>query len=1176
MRKVLVVFLLGWGLLPSSGLWAQEPELFLIFPRVKQDENTLTGLALANPTTQPAQVSLILVDNSGNLIEGPGITNPRELTIAPNQQVAQLVHELFGPGTVQVDGWILALSDNISLVGFFLSLSPDVQQIDGAEATVLRSLPRTLVFPEIFAGGTRFTEIQILAFSDEVVPVLLEAFNEQGQRIAQKTVQIPADFGRFSGRVSEIFPGSLPEKSYIRASAPAGMLGYESFGSHRFLGGRNAIGASDTALEIPFSLFGAQLAETSAISTQITIINPTDQPADLRISAFASGGSTRTPAAQKTVKLPAGAILKENARSFLELPSGDFVGWLRVDSSITGILGDVTFGDLQGEFLSSVELQASPVNDVVFSHVADGLGVFTGLTFLNISSDAAQVKVEVFDLNGNRTGSGTFLLQPFEHRPRLLSEIIPGFQSQIAGFIRMTSDIGVFAFELFGFVPPGQSSLVSLSAVPPQRGNGTISGQITPSFQAAVAAAGKLQAARSAAARYPASRAKKINLDPQHPFVPGEMVVQLRPGEDGSRLSRLYRARGLRVQSETPAGIQLLVHEELSGLQLLQRSEPSVHELSQGKLATLDLVESLNASPHILYAEPNYLYQTTASPNDEFSTLMWHYPAIQMDRAWDITVGDSDVIVAVIDTGAKFSHPDLGPRLTGGQYDFISDPQRALDGDGPDPAAEDPGDDPKKQFSTFHGTHVAGTIGAVTNNGTGVAGVNWVSPLMTVRVLGVQGGTLFDIVQGLLWTAGLPNASGTLPAKPAQVINMSLGSFAFSQTMADAVAAVLAKNITIVAAAGNENSTQLFYPASYSGVISVGATDLSGGKAPYSNLGSRIDVVAPGGNLGADLNNDGFADGVLSTSWDESKNTALYRFEHGTSMATPHVAGLVSLMLAVNRNLTPAAIRQILQETATDVGSPGRDNIFGFGLINPVAALKAAGAAAPQSPLLSLSTGTLNFGNTLNQLVVTVSNSGGGSLLVNPPTVSTDQPGNWLTATLSGSSLTVAVNRAGLAQGNYSSRVQLTSNGGSAVVEVLMRVGGSTSRDVGEVFILAVDGRTFDVVSQTFTDVEEEYRFQLPPTFAGRYVVVAGTDDDDNGLICGDGEFCGLYPTATQPTLVPVRMAENTAGIDFVVDKTSLGAAAASPRRGFPVGTGAAKQRLLHLLKKKLHPSLPR
>ena len=176
------------------------------------------------------------------------------------------------------------------------------------------------------------------------------------------------------------------------------------------------------------------------------------------------------------------------------------------------------------------------------------------------------------------------------------------------------------------------------------------------------------------------------------------------------------------------------------------------------------------------------------------------------------------------------------------QYDFISDQQRALDGDGTDANADDPGDDPTGARSSYHGSHVAGTIGAATDNSNGVAGVNWRCKLMTLRALGLNGnGSLYDISQAILYAAGQPSvANGATVPKRAHVINMSLGGSSDSFTLRDAVQRALGQGVIIVASAGNDNVDTATYPAWYDGVINVGAVDLSGDKAPYSNYGDMI------------------------------------------------------------------------------------------------------------------------------------------------------------------------------------------------------------------------------------------------------------------------------------------------------------------------------------------------
>ena len=1104
----------------------ESQKITIIFPRVQEDTESGTGLAIANPTDEVAEVTLFLYENNGGLKTGSGITNPTVLSIPPNKQIARTVSQLFGEGATSVNGWIEASSENLGLVGFFLSFSPDFTKIDGAEASLFQGT--TLVFPEVFSRNGDFTEINLIGASS----VVLELYSSDGNLIETTSVQLPFTGGRFTGELKEIFSQPIPPESYVLArSKEFFVIGYESFGSGDSWGGRNAIPVSEIGRSIPLALFGAYFADRADVQTVITIINPTDVAAQLTFSAFGTGVSSAAPVATNTVALNPKSMLKVDSRSFLGLPTGDFAGWLRIDSDVAGIVGDLTFGDPNGDFLSSVQLQNSPVRDVVFSYIADGLGFITGITFLNPSADPATVTVEAFSVDGDRSGTGSFVLQPFEHRAGLLPEFISGFQPQIGGHLRVTSDIDIFTFELFSVVASGK--LTSLAAVPPQRGQGNIAGKITPAFVST-----PFQQSLSRTREFRASHFKGISRGLNSEFVPGEVIVKLHPRSDSRDLLRLNQGNNLQVLTSGVDGVYLLQSDLMEGSSLLGTEQTSQSRLVELlKEGTLALAEELNSHPDVVYAEPNYIYHAFIVPNDTHYDLQWHYSNIKLPAAWDITTGDTDVVVAVIDTGAKFDHPDLGPRLTGGQFDFIRDRERALDGDGIDPNADDPGDNPSDFSSSFHGTHVAGTIGAVTNNALGVAGVNWNSPLMTLRVLGKNGGTSWDIAQAIRYAARLPNDSGRFPARKANVVNMSLGSPSFSQFMAEAVAAALAENVVIVAAAGNENSDEWRYPASYDGVISVGATDLARGKAPYSSFGTRIDVVAPGGDLSEDENGDGYRDGVLSTLWGEKEDGPIFDFYQGTSMASPHVAGVASLMLSVNPELTPAQVRQILQDTAIDLEQPGRDDTFGYGLVDPVAALQAVGTAAPGNPQLVVSTSVMNFGTSLTQLFAAISNNGGGTLSVNSPSVEVDQAANWLSTLLSRNTLIVNVERSNLARGNYTGRIRLTSNGGSATIEVLMEVGGDPRSDLGPIFVVALDPATFNTIAGTSTDVDSSFKFEIPPITTGVYFIAAGSDLDEDGFICDEGEYCGFYPVTSQPSLIEVQSNKTTGDITFTIEK---------------------------------------
>jgi len=326
------------------------------------------------------------------------------------------------------------------------------------------------------------------------------------------------------------------------------------------------------------------------------------------------------------------------------------------------------------------------------------------------------------------------------------------------------------------------------------------------------------------------------------------------------------------------------------------------------------------------------------------------------------------VVVAVIDTGVLLDHPDLQANLThngisGDGYDFINDSTSARDGDGIDSNPYDVGDlGVGNGASSFHGTHVSGTVSAVTNNNLGVAGVSWNTRIMPMRVMGVGGGTSYNIAQAVRYAAGLSNDSNTLPSQKADIINLSLGGSSYSQDSQAVYTMARNAGVIIIASAGNDYSSQPNYPASYDGVVSVSAVDMNSNIAPYSNYGQYVDVAAPGGDTSRDLNGDGRADGVLSTLG--NLDGPDYRYYQGTSMAAPHVAGVAALMKAVNPNLTPDEFDAYLQnfEIVNDMGTPGRDNLYGYGLIDALKAVQAQQGGGTTSSLLQLSPAALNFG----------------------------------------------------------------------------------------------------------------------------------------------------------------------------------------------------------------------
>lgn len=431
------------------------------------------------------------------------------------------------------------------------------------------------------------------------------------------------------------------------------------------------------------------------------------------------------------------------------------------------------------------------------------------------------------------------------------------------------------------------------------------------------------------------------------PFVVGELIVGYSSAISLAEVSGTLSAASGTVQLVRPLAaspgvpLGLYANESLTAEQ------------------TLALAAELAQRPGVRYAHPNYLFQPLQvgiTPNDPLYQYQWHYPAINLPQAWGVTTGSPSTVVAVIDTGIIYSqtdparrHPDFRTNVLPG-YDFISDVRMSNDGDGRDPDPFDVGDRPGEQ-STYHGTHVAGTVGAASNEGVGLAGVDWAAQILPVRVLGVGGGTMADIYEGMLWAAGLDVPGVPRNPTPAKVINMSLGGQGGClEAVQGAIDAVTALGSIVVVAAGNDGQDAWQYsPASCSNVITVGATDYAGARASYSNHGTRIDVMAPGGDTNADLNGDGYVDGVLSLNFDDQARQPNATFKDGTSMAAPHVAGVVSLMVGLDPNLTFQQVRSILYATARPL-SPGACGIAdgcGAGLIDAYAALLRVGDTNP-------------------------------------------------------------------------------------------------------------------------------------------------------------------------------------------------------------------------------------
>jgi serine protease len=385
------------------------------------------------------------------------------------------------------------------------------------------------------------------------------------------------------------------------------------------------------------------------------------------------------------------------------------------------------------------------------------------------------------------------------------------------------------------------------------------------------------------------------------------VILYFEPGTNLAQILSLYALYGLKEISSSP----------LSGARVVLT--PPVPDLNI-------LIVRLNMEAIVLLAEPNFIGQVAFIPNDPYYRYQWNFRTINAETAWDLSTG-LGVVVAVLDTGVAFENFDIyaqAPDLSGTSFtagwDFVNDDANPDDDAG-------------------HGTHITGTIAQTTNNLYGCAGVAFNATIMPVKVMDSNGnGALTDIVNGIYFAVN----------NGAKVINMSFG-FGDNPTLSLETAVNYAYNngVTMVCSAGNKSTDLPNYPASYPVCISVSGVRYDLTLGDYSNYGAEIDVCAPGGDLTVDQNLDGYPDGILQQSHDGSNYTVFnLLLGKGTSWSAAHVSGTIALMQSISGGiLSPAQVDQILKQTALDLGVPGWDQYYGYGLVNAYAAVVASNQA---------------------------------------------------------------------------------------------------------------------------------------------------------------------------------------------------------------------------------------
>jgi|GEM_PF-2410996 len=377
------------------------------------------------------------------------------------------------------------------------------------------------------------------------------------------------------------------------------------------------------------------------------------------------------------------------------------------------------------------------------------------------------------------------------------------------------------------------------------------------------------------------------------------------------------------------------------------------------------LMEAFSLDPSVAYVQPNYRYHALFTPNDPQFAKQWNFTTVKAEGAWDmdqtppVNGGDPSIVVAVLDTGVAYEDfgsfiklPDFAStRFTAG-YDFVNNDSHPNDDNG-------------------HGTHVTGTLAASTNNGAGAAGLAFQSSIMPIKILDATGGGS---------TAGIAQGVDFARVNGARVMNLSLGGVDDDPLLHTAVTAAKNAGILVVAATGNDADSpgytpSLLYPASYADTIAVGATRFDDARSAYSNYGTGIDLMAPGGDLGVDQNGDSQPDGVLQETCANSGCTSFGPFFYeGTSQATPHVSAAVALLLSAGASASD--IQDVLQSTATDLTTAGYDTKTGYGLLNIQAALaKVMGSTTAPSGSLTINGGAATTGQTTVSLALTASDT---------------------------------------------------------------------------------------------------------------------------------------------------------------------------------------------------------
>ncbi|MDB2654346.1 S8 family serine peptidase [Luminiphilus sp.] len=641
----------------------------------------------------------------------------------------------------------------------------------------------------------------------------------------------------------------------------------------------------------------------------------------------------------------------------------------------------------------------------------------------------------------------------------------------------------------------------------------------------------------------------------------GEAIVSYKSKIDGSKsipsqYIELYERNSVLPQGRILNGVQLVKTRDDAKTLSLRSDDPKFNYLATQSLREYSLtqhfIKSLLADPEIERVQPNFLYFSHSLTNDPLLADMWHLDQISVPEAWGTTSGDPGVVVAVIDSGVLSEHPDISDKSSIG-YDFISWSNNS-DGDGIDPDPEDPMplEDRCDGGTFYHGTHVAGTAGAIGNNDEGIVGVAYDVSLMHLRALdGSCGGTTYDIAQSVLYAIGADNDSGESPDNPADIINMSLGGGSRDEYFEAVLDEAAERGVIVVGSSGNSGDSSVGFPARYHSVVAVGATNREGEVTGYSNRGPSLALVAPGGGAGG---------GVWSLHKDETGYS--YVEGQGTSMAAPHVAGVFALMKSVHPELSASRLNTLIEfELITDsLGAAGFDTKSGWGLINTQKALEVASADANGTLRLpakmALSASQLYMPSNVTEVSVSMTNPGEIPLTVTGVTLGVEPAPVWTQSVViteeSNSDIgvdeafvgawNISIDRSQLSGGFYAapiifSGVDEEGSQLSSSLRLIVKVPRDGLGDVGAVHLILFNetspAGSIEAVWSDIANRSDNYDFRLGVEEAGQYSIQGISDVDGDAeasdfATCGSGDYCGAS--------APMQLTEPQSDLEVTVD----------------------------------------